>query len=512
MLYLNTYGGTYRTADGGITWETLSNCPGRVTAVDPQNADIAYFVGNHLLKTTDGGATCFQVSPLPLWDVRTEFGTGGRLFGYTQNPHVFYYSGDGGITWNPTQNINFPQGQDVWGFAVDPNDRNHLLISTAGNGIRESRNGGDSWTALNAGYPIGSERNVIIGFNQPPSYYATTNGNGTWQYHASTTPLTVPPATITPTYTPTDTPTHTATNTPTRTATWTPTNTATPTHTPSSTPTWTPSNTMTPTPTFTWTPSQTPSNTPTDTATWTPSSTNTPTKTNTPITPTSTPTNTSTNTRVPPTSTDTPTRTPVTPTRTYTPTNTPITPTKTYTPTKTPITPTITWTPSKTPVTPTKTWTPSKTPIAPTKTWTPSKTPITPTKTNTPCPNPLSKPTLISPPNGSTVNTRRVNLDWSDVPCAVRYQIELRQDSRTGPLKDNNNNIPQSQYTTQPLAKNKTYHWRVRGCTASACSGKWSDWWRFKVSANATFNQESSPETEAFASLFMLRDDWMKTK
>lgn len=494
VLYLNTYGGQYRTADGGTTWETLSNCPGRITAVDPQNADIAYFVGNHLLKTTDGGATCFQVSPLPLWYVQTEFGNGERLYGYTQYPHVFYYSDDGGTTWTPTQNINFPTGRDVWGFAVDPNDRNHLLISTSGNGIRESRNGGDSWTALNAGYPIGSERNVVIGFNQPPSYYATTNGNGVWQYHASTIPVTTPPATIAPTNTPTDTPTHTVTNTSTRTATWTPSNTASPTATPSRTPTYTL------TPTFTWTPSRTPSITPT--ATWTPSHTPTTSPTQPPsFTPTETPTFTSTWT---PSATTTLTWTPSSmptststnsPTFTWTPSNTPTdSPTHTLTPNHTP---THTWTSTATPTdTETATWTPSVTPETPTSTstWTPTDEPtVTPTDTptiSTSCTKKPKKTKLISPSNGATVQTKSVPLDWKDTKCATWYELQVR--NKKGTLVDTASSVSESNYTTKPLKKGK-YSWLVRACNDKGC-GPFSPAWTFTVSKTAVFQWQFNGE------------------
>ena len=84
-----------------------------------------------------------------------------------------------------------------------------------------------------------------------------------------------PPATATPTNTPTDTATNTPTNTPTDTPTNTPTNT--PTDTPTDTPTNTPTNTPTDTPTNT--PTNTPTDTPTPTPTRTPTNTPTPTPT-----------------------------------------------------------------------------------------------------------------------------------------------------------------------------------------------------------------------------------------
>lgn len=186
VLYIQTYTQLYRTADGGTTWQPLdASCSGRVTAVDPQDPDIAYFVGNDLIKTEDGGQSCFQVSPKSFFYVGTEFGNGGLLYGITQYPHAFYRSIDGGANWTQTSAIGFPSGADIWGFAVDPNKRNHLLVSATGWGVRQSCDGGKTWTSLNKGFPVGKERPLTIGFDSLGSYYSLTNGNGVWQYHNS---------------------------------------------------------------------------------------------------------------------------------------------------------------------------------------------------------------------------------------------------------------------------------------------------------------------------------------
>lgn len=204
VLYIHTYSTVYRTTNATSATPTFqaldASCQGTIiTAVDPTNPDIAYFVGNPtggVLKTTNGGQLCFQISPLHM-AVSTEFGNGGRLYGITQNPWAIYTSDDGGTTWTQKAGNGFPTGQNIWGFAVDPHDRNHLLISATNYGIRESKDGGDNWNPLNNGYPIGSERNVIVGFDNPPTYYATTNGNGVWQYHVGTTLFSQPHANYT---------------------------------------------------------------------------------------------------------------------------------------------------------------------------------------------------------------------------------------------------------------------------------------------------------------------------
>lgn len=192
VLYIHTYSTVYRSTNASkpkVKFQALdATCQGTIiTAVDPKDPDIAYFIGNPsgaTLKTTDGGKSCFQISPLRL-TVRTEFGKGGRLYGFTQNPWAIYSSDDRGDHWTLRAGNGFPTGQDIWGFAVDPNDRDHLLVSATSYGIRESRDGGDSWSPLNSGYPIGSERSVILSYARPGTYYASTNGNGVWRYQST---------------------------------------------------------------------------------------------------------------------------------------------------------------------------------------------------------------------------------------------------------------------------------------------------------------------------------------
>ena len=224
------------------------------------------------------------------------------------------------------------------------------------------------------------------------------------------------PATVTPTFTPTDTPVPTDTPTNTPVPTDTPTNTPVPTDTPTNTPapTDTPTNTPVPTdtPTNTPVPTDTPTNTPvpTDTPTNTPVPTDTPTNTPVPPTDTPTPTPTDTPTLIPPTPTPTPTDTPtlIPPTPTPTPTDTPTlipptpTPTPTDTPTLIPPTPTPTDTPTLIPPTPTPTPTDTPTLIPPTPTPTDTPTLIPPT----PTPTPTDTPTLIPPtPTPTVTNT-----------------------------------------------------------------------------------------------------------
>lgn len=137
--------------------------------------------------------------------------------------------------------------------------------------------------------------------------------------------------------------------------------------------------------------------------------------------------------------------------------------------------------------TPTKinTATPTKTNTAtPTLTHTPTRTAtLTPTRTATPgCAGKPAKPKPIAPPKDSTVMVRKVPLEWSAVPCATSYNVQVRLDSKTGPIADETS-VKKPKYKTKQLGKNKNYMWGVAACNETKCSG--FVWSKFKVHKTA---------------------------
>ncbi len=82
------------------------------------------------------------------------------------------------------------------------------------------------------------------------------------------------------------------------------------------------------------------------------------------------------------------------------------------------------------------------------------------------------------------MNTRQVTLDWTDVSCATRYEVMVRQGSTTGTIVDHPTAVTSSQYTTIALTAGKTFYWRVRAWDAKGASA-WTGYRSFKVSATA---------------------------
>ena len=162
------------------------------------------------------------------------------------------------------------------------------------------------------------------------------------------------------------------------------------------------------------------------------------------------------------------------------------TPTKTET--KTPTVPAGS-TPTDAPTSaPTNTLTNTRT-KTPTNTSTATKTP---TATPIACSSAPVRPTLAAPRNGSTVTTRQVTLDWTDVNCATSYDVQIRQGSTTGTFVARPTSLTSSKYTTNPLTPGKTFYWRVRAKDAKGTSS-WTGYWHFKVSPAATVSLQGQP-------------------
>jgi hypothetical protein len=89
-------------------------------------------------------------------------------------------------------------------------------------------------------------------------------------------------------------------------------------------------------------------------------------------------------------------------------------------------------------------------------------------------------PALISPPNNSTGITLTPVLDWSDVPTANTYRVQVSTSSGFGSFVINQRVLNFSVYQVQENAlQNSTqYYWRVRDSNAVGASS-WSSVWNF---------------------------------
>ena len=138
-VYFGYHGGLLVSRDGGHTWQSAAL----------QNADA-------------------MALALPVSDPKTIYAAGHD---------VFVKSVDGGDTWQPVAH-NLP-GTDVHGFAVDPENENHVFTHVVGAGIYASQDGGLTWEALSTSVPP-SVVNLVVS-RTAQTLYAAAGQAGLWR-------------------------------------------------------------------------------------------------------------------------------------------------------------------------------------------------------------------------------------------------------------------------------------------------------------------------------------------
>jgi len=155
IVYLGCNGqGTYRSDDGGVTWQAIpfiTNPPltggAKALAVDPSDPDVVFDVcGNcwwmgGIWRTMDGGQTWQNVATTPTW---------------------------------------------AFSVAIDPNDSQHIVVGTT-NGVVVSRDGGDSWSGpygpAGVSAAFDPDSGALWGFlyeASTPSLLRSGDGGSTW--------------------------------------------------------------------------------------------------------------------------------------------------------------------------------------------------------------------------------------------------------------------------------------------------------------------------------------------
>jgi hypothetical protein len=137
----------FRSTDFGKTWKEAARPP----AFRKANENEKPRVVDHVFWLTSGHA-----SEPNVWYAGT-------------SPQGLFRSEDGGITWDGIDGFNenpryweivggeqdgTPDGPKTHSIIVDPRDAQHLYVGLSSGGVRESRDAGKTWRALNAGLEV----------------------------------------------------------------------------------------------------------------------------------------------------------------------------------------------------------------------------------------------------------------------------------------------------------------------------------------------------------------------
>ena len=204
VLAASGWGGLYMSRDGGINWTAYYTVPASsAVAYSPDfaNDGVAFAGGwNGLYKTSDGGTSWTEVltaTGVSALAISPEFEVNGTLF---VGADALYISHDGGTSWI---SITLPTGPYlINALVISPDFADQTLFAGIPAGLYRSTDGGLSWEAV-ASYPGLPVRSLAISPGWPAhpvllvgtdqGVFRTTDGGATWALSQGPTPLSTEP-------------------------------------------------------------------------------------------------------------------------------------------------------------------------------------------------------------------------------------------------------------------------------------------------------------------------------
>ncbi len=196
-IYLATYGGVFRSLDGGLTWQLTSSGMFydivRSLAVDPSTNTLFAGTNGGMFISTDGADSWTHsntgIDDVTTWDgIRSIHINGDRIYAGSSD---IYRSTDGGASWESlNSNLNAQTILELDGGST-------ILVGTHANGIFRSTNGGNTFAQVypaSGGIPAPSDVGSFVYDDDTDTILATdysffmgganiiksTNGGASW--------------------------------------------------------------------------------------------------------------------------------------------------------------------------------------------------------------------------------------------------------------------------------------------------------------------------------------------
>jgi photosystem II stability/assembly factor-like uncharacterized protein len=190
-------GGVWKTTNGGINWVPLTdNLPTLAcgdVVIDRNNPNVLYLgtgelnysgdsqYGNGIYKSTNAGATWFQIAPSSLVSNRCS-----QISIDPTNSNIIYMAGGNGVFKSTNAGINWVNtnsGSNVNCVLINPLNTSIIYCTPGGTNsgsIKKSTNGGATWTTLSGGLPSGMGRIQLAMVDNFPNvlYASISNSSG----------------------------------------------------------------------------------------------------------------------------------------------------------------------------------------------------------------------------------------------------------------------------------------------------------------------------------------------
>ena len=178
-------GGVFRSADGGLTWQSTAGQPGSRRMfygliVDPTDPKRIFWgcCGNEggLWRSEDSGAAWQRVLSQETWLFNATVSKSGVVYA---GGHELWQSADHGATWKPL--TNFSKSRQIVGLEINPADENTIWLTMMGwgaeidGGIYKTSDGGKTWTDITGDIPY---RQCKVVRYDPATGYLWAGGSG----------------------------------------------------------------------------------------------------------------------------------------------------------------------------------------------------------------------------------------------------------------------------------------------------------------------------------------------
>jgi photosystem II stability/assembly factor-like uncharacterized protein len=186
--------GVMMSADDGGSWTRASvrqgmhsDCIVKALLSDPRQTDVVYAGTDMGLYRSDSGGGRWQLQDTPMsgsmvWSLAIDPVDQRVMFAGTGTPSkpAIYRSRDAGQTWEQLsvdisaecENVGTPRPT---GIAIDPTDHRRVWVGLEVDGVRHSRDGGETWTRVNGQIPNPDVHSVLVVAGPPKAVFAVVN-------------------------------------------------------------------------------------------------------------------------------------------------------------------------------------------------------------------------------------------------------------------------------------------------------------------------------------------------
>ncbi len=186
--------GVMMSADGGGSWARASvrqgmhsDCIVKALVSDPWHPGAVYAGTDMGLYKSDDGGAAWRLLDTPMngsmvWSIAIDPVDSSVMFAGTGTPSPpgIFRSADGGKSWDrlpvdiavDCPNVGIPRPT---GIAVDPTDHRQVWVGLEVDGVRHSRDGGQTWTKVNGQIPNQDVHNVLVVAGPPKAVFTVVN-------------------------------------------------------------------------------------------------------------------------------------------------------------------------------------------------------------------------------------------------------------------------------------------------------------------------------------------------